>query len=98
MAKKIYKNGKYTGQEILSFEEHRVRKRQSYFENVKKDADYRNRYLKGKKKRDDFLNNWHNTNWVWFLLLFCWPLGCYGIYKRCNGRNRFSSSLFIKNF
>ena len=26
--------------------------------------------------------NWYMTNWVWFWVLFFWPLGCYGIYKR----------------
>ena len=26
--------------------------------------------------------NWYMTNWVWFWMIFCWPLGCYGIYKR----------------
>tara|TARA_B100001758_G_C17887149_1_gene341729 strand:+ start:377 stop:523 length:147 start_codon:yes stop_codon:yes gene_type:complete len=25
---------------------------------------------------------WYNTGWVWFWLIFFWPVGLYGLIKR----------------
>ena len=78
MAKKIYKDGEYTGKEILSEQEHKERLSSAFMELVR----HNEKLKESKYKRMKFYKNWHNTNWLWFLLLFCWPLGCYGIYKR----------------
>ena len=79
MAKKIYRNGKYTGEEILSEQEHRQRQRQRQPTRWQ----YTTEQMKERElKRKEFWNTWHKTNWVWYFLILCWPLGCYGIYKR----------------
>ena len=82
MAKKIYRNGKYTGEEILSEQEHKERRISAFRNAAYERARYIEKYEERKRRRKKFYKNWHNTNWLWFLLLFCWPLGCYGIYKR----------------